>query len=50
MEEPNKNKKKFEEKRNHYIKNLLNEKLAIGQLQSLSFSKNPLMKEFLKRF
>jgi hypothetical protein len=42
--------RKFEEKRNSYIKNLLNEKLAIGQLTSLSFSQNPLMKEFLKKY
>ena len=42
--------RKFEEKRNNYVKNLLNEKLAIGQLTSLSFSQNPLMKEFLKKY
>ena len=47
--EDSKIQRKFEEKRNNYVKNLLNEKLAIGQLTSLSFSQNPLMKEFLAR-
>jgi|LakMenEpi03Aug12_release.lakeMendotaPanAssembly.Ray.scaffolds.fasta_scaffold5181183_1 hypothetical protein len=44
-----KNKKKFQAKRENYIKNLLNEKLAVAQLTSLSFSENPLMKELLKK-
>lgn len=50
MDDLHKNKKKFVERRNYYVKNLLDEKLAASQLQSLSFSQNPLVKELFKRY